>query len=307
MLNAAIERIFWSLLALLISSSLLQAEEQHQNKQNYDAQQTSHLSVPLPVSELLDDATKEAHKRATNPALLLDCPNFQYPFKEDKAILIFRRCEKPVFAALIKTIRQRYKVDIQDKTLGGVKTEIVVPANGIANKNKGRVLINLHGGGFVTGGGPKGEGQIESIAVAAIGKIKVVSVDYRMYPEHVFPAATDDVIAVYKELLKSYQPENIGIYGCSAGAILTAQTVARLQYEGLPKPGAIGMLCSAAIWPFDYEGDSSEMLMRINGKTENVKQVSYFKHESPDNALISPANYPETLKLFPPSLLVSST
>ena len=78
--------------------------------------------------------------------------------------------------------------------------------------------------------------------VASLGKIRVVAVDYRQGPEHVFPAASEDVTAVYRELLKHYPAENIGIYGNSAGAVLTAMVIAWFQKEGLPRPGAIGLL-----------------------------------------------------------------
>lgn len=63
---------------------------------------------------------------------------------------------------------------------------------------------------------------LESIPVSALARIKMVSIDYRMSPEHKFPAASEDVAAVYKNLLKQYAPGNIGIYGCSVGGILTA-------------------------------------------------------------------------------------
>lgn len=59
-----------------------------------------------------------------------------------------------------------------------------------------------------------------------------------MAPEWYFPAASEDVAKVYRELLKSYRPENIGIYGCSAGAGLTSQAVAWFQTHGLPHPPA---------------------------------------------------------------------
>jgi carboxylesterase type B len=102
--------------------------------------------------------------------------------------------------------------------------------------NRGRVLINLHGGAFLWGA--HSGGLVESIPVASVGKLKVISVDYRQGPEATFPAASEDVAAVYTALLKRYEPQNIGIYGCSAGGVLTAQSVAWIAAHGLPRPGA---------------------------------------------------------------------
>src|SRR3546814_15188139 len=79
--------------------------------------------------------------------------------------------------------------------------------------------------------------------IAAIGRIKVISVDYRQGPDFTFPAASEDVAAVYRELIKQYDPRNIGIYGCSAGGLLTAQSVAWLIDTKMPLPGPNPMLC----------------------------------------------------------------
>ena len=86
---------------------------------------------------------------------------------------------------------------------------------------------------------------LESIPIAALGTVKVVAVDYRQGPEHFFPAASEDVAAVYKQLLNDYRPEDIGIYGNSAGGVLAAMAVAWFQKEGLPTPGAIAI---ASAW-----------------------------------------------------------
>jgi alpha/beta hydrolase fold len=63
------------------------------------------------------------------------------------------------------------------------------------------VLINLHGGGFLEGS--RSVSHMESIPITAVAKIKVISVDYRQAPEYRFPAATQDVVAVYRQLLKN--------------------------------------------------------------------------------------------------------
>jgi hypothetical protein len=64
---------------------------------------------------------------------------------------------------------------------------------------------------------------LESVPIASVGRFKVITVDYRQAPEATFPVASEDVAAVYKDLLKTYKPENIGVYRCSAGGALTAQ------------------------------------------------------------------------------------
>ena len=93
--------------------------------------------------------------------------------------------------------RKLYPVNVEETALAGVRTDIITPLSDPGTK---RVLINLHGGGFNSDSGS----LIEGIPIANLAKIKVVSVYYRLAPENPFPAAVDDVVAVYKELLKTY-------------------------------------------------------------------------------------------------------
>ena len=123
-----------------------------------------------------------------------------------------------------------------DATMAGVPVHIVTP-DGMPEANKDKVLLNLHGGGFNSDSGS----YTESIPIASYTGIKVVAVLYRLAPEHPYPAAVDDSVAVYKELLKTYTPNHIVIYGTSAGAILTAEVAARLKQLGLPLPAALGV------------------------------------------------------------------
>ena len=204
-------------------------------------------------------------------------------------------------------MQQLYPVKIAADTIAGVKVDVVLPAQGIAAANRQRVLINLHGGAFLWGA--HSGGLVEAIPIAGVGRVKVVTVDYREGPEHVFPAATDDVVAVYRELLKHYQPANVGIYGCSAGGILTGEVTARLIHDKLPVPGAIGMFC-AGVTPLD--GDESYIASPLNGKPIpprplQLGDLPYFKGASADDPLVFAANSPELLAKFPPTLLISGT
>jgi acetyl esterase/lipase len=114
---------------------------------------------------------------------------------------------------------------------------------------------------------------------------------------------------VYRELLKTYQPGSIGIYGCSAGGLLTAQSVAWLLKEGLPLPGAVGMFCAAG--SYYGEGDSGHFFAASTGTPlSGVTQPRghpYFKNVDPKDPLVFPSRSAELLSRFPPSLLITST
>jgi acetyl esterase/lipase len=141
---------------------------------------------------------------------------------------------------------------IAEEKMAGVPVRVVTP-DGLPESNKDKVLLNLHGGGFNSDSGS----YTESIPIAGYSKIKVVAVLYRLSPEAPFPAAVEDSIAVYKELLKTYKPKHIVIYGTSAGAILTAEVAARLKQLGLPQPAALGIF--SGMGDFARPGDSIAM------------------------------------------------
>jgi len=117
-----------------------------------------------------------------------------------------------------------------------VKVFTVTPAE-IAEGNRNRVLLHIHGGGYVLS--PGEAGLPEAILMAGHGRVKVISVDYRMPPEHPYPAAMADAMAVYKALLKTTDHKRIGVFGTSTGGGMTLALVLRAKAEGLPLPGAI--------------------------------------------------------------------
>ena len=201
--------------------------------------------------------------------------------------------------------KKHFPVNVEPQTIAGVNTDIITPLE-MPAANRGRVLINLHGGGF---NGDSGS-LIEGIPICNLAKIKVVSVYYRLAPENPFPAAVDDVVAVYKELLKTYKPKNIGIFGTSAGAILTAEATARFRQLALPLPGALGIFSGLA----DYSrvGDSHLMysLTGLPGEFDALDPAkpildAYVAKTDPKDPVLSPI-YAD-LKGWPPSLLVTST
>jgi monoterpene epsilon-lactone hydrolase len=201
--------------------------------------------------------------------------------------------------------RRLYPVNVDETSIAGVRTDVITPL-AMPDANRGRVLINLHGGGFVSDSGS----LIEGIPIANLAKIKVVSVYYRLAPENPFPAAVDDVVAVYRELLKTYNPRGIGIFGTSAGAILTCEVAVRLKQLGLPLPAALGAF--SVLTDFSRPSDSRQ-IFALDGFTGELQPLD--PRRAPDDP------YPGTtdrkdpvlsplfadLRGMPPTLLVTST
>jgi monoterpene epsilon-lactone hydrolase len=228
---------------------------------------------------------------------------------------------------ILARIRADYPVEIADRAIAGVATRVITPPQGVAARNKHRVLLNLHGGGFFMGA--NAEALVESIPVAAVAGIPVITVDYRQGPEHRFPAASDDVIAVYRELLNTYPAGNIGIYGCSAGGSLAAITVAALQKTNLSAPGAIGIFSAGAYAHFSgdpsakgtWGGDSRFWAPPVLGQpalsleqppftaasAQKSVTTAYISNVDPADPFVSPAESPELLAKFPPTLVLTGT
>src|ERR1700722_2899129 len=201
--------------------------------------------------------------------------------------------------------RKYYPANVEETTTAGVRIDIITPIT-MPEANRNRVLINLHGGGFNSDSGS----LIEGIPIANLSKTKVLSVYYRLAPENPFPAAVDDVVAVYKELLKTYKPSSIGIFGTSAGAILTAEVAVKLKQLGLPLPAALGIFSGLA--DFSRVGDSRQ-LFTLNGFPGALEPVDpshlpndeYVGKTDRKGPVLSPLF--ADLHGMPPSLLVTST
>jgi len=202
---------------------------------------------------------------------------------------------------------EAFALDRKDEQIAGVHVYDYSPKSGVSSRNKARVLINLHGGGF-TGCWPACA-ELESIPLSSMMGIRVVSVDYREGPTYKFPAASEDVAKVYQELLNHYKAGNIGIYGCSAGGMLTAMSLAWFQAHGLPTPGADGIYCAGA---GSFSGDAAYIAFplgesRIPSAPPGQNRLGYFSTAKMDDPLVSPANSPEVLAKFPPTLVITAT
>ena len=270
----------------------------------------------LPSSNLVSADTRDAIKKISDyytseeyAEILASVPPIDNKTNLEDIRSIRNQQAEDFYASdpLYLDMKSRYRVSVHPESIAGVYTEIFIPVDGVSQINNQRVLINLHGGGFTTDS--RTSSHLESMPIAALGKIKVVSVDYSMAPECEFPAASEDVTEVYKALLRDYEPENIGIYGYSAGGLLTAQSIAWFQKEKLPLPGAVAMSCGAAhFWMDGFSGSIQAAINDFDLSLFGVRGTEYFRSLADlKNPLAFPGFDSTIMANFPPSLLITST
>ncbi len=257
------------------------------NSSYIDANGTAHVTRVVPVPTTI---SPEAQKFLARPI-----PDLGRMTLEE------RRKQTDIWQATrAEKFRASYPVNIETKTIAGVPVKSITPLQ-IPLQNRDRVLINLHGGGFDSDSGS----LTETIPIANLTQTKVIAVLYRLMPENPFPAAVDDAVAVYQQLLKTYQPTHICIYGTSAGAILTPQVAVRLRRLKLPLPGCMGVF--SGLGDFSRRGDSQSIfgLFGLSGPLNmpppNRHPVNAAKTPDPERSPIF-AN----LKNFPPTLFITS-
>jgi acetyl esterase/lipase len=203
-------------------------------------------------------------------------------------------------------LRKRMAVKVEPSTIAGVKTFMVTPET-IAPENRNRLLFHVHGGGYVFG--PGESGTREAILMAGYGHIKVISVDYRMPPDFPYPAAIDDAIKVWKEVVKTNNPRNMAVFGTSTGGGMTLAIVLRAKKEGLPLPAATA---PGTPWSdLTKTGDTyytnekiDNVLVSNDGWLGDAAKLYAGGHDLKD-PMISPV-YGD-YKGFPPSILTSGT
>lgn len=201
--------------------------------------------------------------------------------------------------AMGKQLEARHGVRVETAEIAGVPVRIIYP-KGISAIGKGPVLLNLHGGGFQLDSGS----LTETIPIAALTGIPVVAVLYRLAPEHPYPAALDDALAVYLALEKDRKATQIAVYGTSAGAVLSGELLAKLTQLKKPMPAALGFFSGSA--DISQSGDSESWAPLPGGEKSLAASVAgYIGKTDPKDPILSPIH--SDLSGFPPTLLVSST
>ena len=130
---------------------------------------------------------------------------------------------------------------LQDRTLNGITTLWITPRE---VRHPDKLMVFIHGGAWIINS-RFAQLSLQCALADNLG-VKVASLEYRLAPEHPYPAALDDINTAYTEILKEYHPENLGLFGTSAGGGLTLATLLRLRATGLALPAAAAALCPGA-------------------------------------------------------------
>lgn len=260
------------------------------NSSYIDVQGTAHITRVVPIPRTI---SPEAQKSLASPMSDSD---------PEPSIAEDRKQGEEEQERLAKQMQPTYPTTLTRDKIAGVPVRVITPVN-IPPENRDRILLNVHGGGFQADWGSVSE----TVPIASLTKTKVVAVLYRLSPENPFPAAVDDTVAVYKELLKTYKPQKLVLYGTSAGAMLTAEVAVRLKQLGLPLPAALGILSGDGA--ADMFGDSARIftLEGFSGPLEMLQDRRpdpYTGKTNPRDPVLSP-QYAD-LKGMPPTFFLTS-
>jgi salicylate hydroxylase len=190
-------------------------------------------------------------------------------------------------------------VPVRPVDCDGVPALRVHPRGGVQNGST--VALHLHGGGY-TMGSAAGATQLAARLAEAVGGWALVP-DYRLAPEHAFPAALDDITTVYGWLLREHAPDRVVVTGECAGGGLAVSMAVRLRDAGEPLPDLLHVVS-----PFVDLTLSSESAQAgadddpwLNRDRLRVLSASYIHDTDPATPLVSPIN--ADLSGLPPLLI----
>ncbi len=207
--------------------------------------------IPVPVS-ISPQAQARLHEAVGQDGIPL---NALYAMPNENDPEAWRRMKHTAdshYAAAIRERSQSGSVEVETTRIGSATVHIATPSEQVFDAC---VYLDLHGGAFVFGSGEACREGARSQAIA-LGMC-CYGIDYRTPPDHPFPAALDDCLAVYEHAVGTYDAGRVVIGGRSAGGNLALATVLRAHDEGMAMPAALVVLSPEA--DLTESGDSFQV------------------------------------------------
>ncbi len=205
-----------------------------------------------------------------------------------------------------KRILKLWPADLELKSIDGAQHLLATPKS-FDPANDKRIIVYAHGGAYVSG---RPEDQLGSIAVLAnLMRVRVLGLRYPLAWKAPHPAARDRMVAVYKELLKSYNPQHIAMSGDSAGGGLVMSAVLKIRDDGFPMPAVLGLVSPWA--DVSKTGDSMSVASGHDPLIDYDKNLAaaaklYAGKKDLQDPGVSPI-YADFSKGFPPTYISSGT
>jgi epsilon-lactone hydrolase len=259
-------------------------------------------TLSLPARDLPVPRTISAEARA---ALSMSrFADLSWPTASDKGAWKSFVAERDLSMAEFFSALPRFDGTIRALNLSQAALYDLTPAV-IAPRHRHRAVLYVHGGAFVMGGGELAAKAATDLA--SVMQCKVYSVDYRMPPDHPFPAGLDDTVEAYGHVCAKFPPGNVAILGPSAGGGIAASAILKIRDLGLPLPGAAALLTPEA--DLTESGDSFETNRGIDtvlrGSLMEANLLYAGGHDLRDPYLS--AIFADFSKGYPPTLLISGT
>lgn len=196
-------------------------------------------------------------------------------------------------------------VDVEMRQMDGATVYVATPKS-LSDADRRKAHLSIHGGGWVLFGGR------HAMALAKITAMQygcvTYAVDYRMPPEHPFPAGLNDCFAVYRALLKDFGAKNILVSGGSAGGNLAAALMLKIRDAGLEKPSAL--VLQTPVTDLTNAGDSWRVLYGLDPVLRDPDGVGstklYLNGNDPRQPYLSPL-FGDLATAFPPTHLITGT
>jgi acetyl esterase/lipase len=251
-------------------------------------------TIPVPKS-----ISERAQQALMTPRLEL-----KWPTGKDKSVWrsFVKECDARI-ASMFEALPP-FPGRIESRRLGPTTIFELVP-DSIPVEKRDRAILYVHGGGWVMAGGELAFKAVQMFTAQI--QTTVYAVDYRMPPDHLYPAALDDVVLAYRDLLLRHHPNKIVMMGSSAGAGLVAASILKLRDMGLPLPAA-AVLHTPGV-DMTESGDTFETLKDIDivlpDRATDAILLFTNGHDLRD-PYVSPL-FGDFSRGFPPTMLISGT